>query len=554
MSLYTEDDSKALVARVDEIMNAADDISGKIIKPTMDDLWKIIFTVRDFVKEKKRKIYGGFALNKLIESVDPNDKFYMDDDIKSWDIDFYSPSPIEDAKEIANRLYAKGFKHIHAGEAQHDETYKIFAETNDCADITYVPRNIYHKMPFKEVNGLCLTGPHFMMIDYFRVLTDPLTSFFRLEKTFTRLCLMLKHYPLPRNASSIEIVPPDRDLDIAFRVIHKFLTNRESTITVGMYAYDHLIRESKINEKDKKVGRMRKYDTKQSKSGPNIDYIDINYYEIISTHYKSDARELILALKDKFSVSPDRVTYRENYPFFQYLGYSVDILFDDDIICRMYHYASRCTPYFDVPALYFKNGSYEEEKGKIRIGSFAVLMLYNLIDIMRARTNDDQNTKNLHYIMISHMIDMKNYFQKRTGKTIMDESLFGEFILRCIGSTNTAKMEKAIRIEKKIKAGKKFTWGYNPANERDRNNENRYSFKNSSGNPIKNDKNKKIDLSKNYSDEEIDDINEEEDTAAAEEESKHSGVTTIEKSYTDAITDVNSNPTADVDMNYFDYE
>src|SRR5579872_3638499 len=227
MSLYKDSDSQALIERVDDIMKAADALSAKKIKPTTDDLWEIIFTVRDFVIEKKRKIYGGFALSKLIEAIEPADKFYSDDDVKKWDIDFYSPYPIEDAKEIANRLYAKGFSFIQAREAQHDETYKVFAETNDCADITYVPRNIYNKIPYQEIKGLYITGPQFMMIDYFRVLADPLTSYFRLEKTFVRLCTMMRHYPFPRNVSKIEIVPPDRDLDIAFHTVHEFLINRE---------------------------------------------------------------------------------------------------------------------------------------------------------------------------------------------------------------------------------------------------------------------------------------------------------------------------------------
>lgn len=511
MSLYKESDSLALIEKVDEIMKEADNISSKKIRPTVDDLWEIIFTVYDFVKEKKRKIYGGFALNKLIEDVAPKDKFYSDEDIKSWDIDFYSPDPIGDAKEISNRLHQKGFNYIQAREAQHDETYKIFAETNDCADITYVPRNIYNKMPYKEVNGLCLTGPHFMMIDYFRVLTDPLTSYFRLEKTFVRLCLMLKHYPLPKNTTKIDIVPPDRDLDVAFHTVHDFLKNRESTIVVGMYAYNHLIKESQIAEKNKKLKRHGKPGNSRGDSASsNIDFVDINYYEVVSTHYKRDARDLILALQDKFPTTNNRVTYRENYPFFQYLGYSVDIYFDDEIICQMYNYNSRCTPYIDVPAFYFKKSSYDEEKGLIRIGSFASFMMHNLINIMKARANNDHNKKNLYYTMISHVTEMKNYYFDKTGKTIFDKSLFQEFILTCTGETNTPQMEKAIRIDKKLKAGKRFSWSYNPANQRDKNNDSKYVFKNSSGNPINNDKNKRIDLN-STGDEDIDDIDEEYD-------------------------------------------
>jgi hypothetical protein len=517
MNLYTEKDSNLLVERVEEIIKNADEISSKIVKPTVDDLWEIIFTVRDFVKEKKRKIYGGFALNKLIEDINPADKFYLDEDIKSWDIDFYSPDPIGDAKEIANRLSKKGFIHVQAREAQHDETYKVFAETKDCADISYVPKNIYNKMPFKEVNGLCLTGPHFMMIDYFRVMTDPLTSYFRLEKTFTRLCLMLKYYPLPKNTSSIDIVPPDRDLDIAFHTVHDFLKDKTSTIVVGLYAYNHLIRESGIIDNAKLIKRSKggpyNKNTKRTHNDTTkIDYIDINYYEVVSTQYKRDARDLILDLQNKFPTSGvTRVTYRENYPFFQYLGYSVDVLFDDEIICRMYHYNSRCTPYFDVPAYYFKKSDYEDTKGTIRIGSFATLMMFNLINVMRARTNNDNNTKNLYYTLISHMIELKNYYFARTKKTIFDVSLFQEFILRCVGETTTAQMEKQTRVEKKIKAGKKYSWSFNPLNERDRNNDARYQFKNSSGNPINNDKNMKIDLSENILDDDIDNINDEED-------------------------------------------
>ena len=526
MSLYKETDKIQLVENVEQIIKDAETMSTKKIRPTIDELWEIIFTVRDFVKEKKRKIYGGFALNKLIEEVSPEDKFYSDDDVKSWDIDFYSPTPIDDAKELSDRLFKKGFNYVRAGEALHDETYKIFAETSDCADITYVPRNIYNKIPYKEINGLVLTGPHFMMIDYFRVLSDPLTSYFRLEKVFVRLCLMAKYFPLPKNSTKIEIVPPDRDLDIAFHTVHDFLKDRESMICIGMYAYNHYVKESGINEKLLNRGNRGKpgnlNNNRSNRQSPSINFVDINYYEIISTHYKRDARELILALKAKFPMSNDRITYRENYPFFQYLGYSVDIYFDDEMICQIYNYNSRCTPYIDVPALYFKKGGYDEDKGTIRIGSFATQMMYNLINVMKARANNDQNKKNLYYTIISHSIDMKNYYFDKTKKTIFDKNLFQEFILTCTGETNSAQMERQIRMDKKIKAGKKFTWSYNPANVKDQNNDSKYVFRNSSGNSINNDKNKRIDLN-STDDNESDDISQVHDPDAViieEEDSK----------------------------------
>jgi len=480
MSLYRDSDVTLMEDRIEQITKTADQMRLNNVQPTKEKMWEMIYIVRDFVIEKKRKIYGGFALNKLIEEISPKDKFYDDANIEDWDIDFYSPDPISDAKEIADRLHAKGFKYVRATEAQHDETYKIFAETLDCADISYVPRNIYHKIPFRIYKGLYLTGPQFMMIDYFRMMSDPMTSYFRIEKSFKRLTLMQKYYPLPHSDNRIEIEPPTRDLDIAMNLVHNFLIDRKSCIVVGMYALNHLINESKI--------------WKRKNSNP-IQYNDINYYEIISTEYKKDTKDLIKQLLEKFKyMKSDRISYREYYPFFQYLGYSVGIFFDNEMICRVYHYNGRCTPYFERPALYFKKEGFDQHNGLIRIGSFATLLMYCLIIITKAKTDDDQMTKNLYYTMVSQMIEMKNYYFDQTKKTIFDESLFQEFVMRCTGEVITPQMEKQMRIEKKKQLKKNYSYHYDPAADHTNETNNRYQFKNSSGNEIRNEKNLKINL------------------------------------------------------------
>lgn len=510
MNVYKESDGIMLMDKIDDIKRKANEISLNKVEPTMDKMWDIIYTVIEFVIEKRRKIYGGFALNKLIGVVSSEDKFYDDANVKDWDIDFYSPTPIDDAKEIADRLFKKGFRYIMAGEAQHDETYKIFAETMDCADITYVPRNIYNTMPYKIVDRLYLTGPHFMMIDYLRIMTDPLTSYFRLDKSFPRLLLLLKYYPLPQITSSIEIEEPDSDLNVAFHTVHNYMIDRKSCVVVGMYAYNHLIKES-INIKNADMKRTKKTVSEKKNKYANIDYITINYYEVITTNYKKDTKDLILKLYDVFPNGKKRITYQENYPFFQYFGYNVNIFFDGEMICQMYHYNGRCTPYLSVPALYFKNGSYDDEKGVINIGTFALLLLYNLVNIMKARTDGNHNTKNIYYTLISHMIELKNNYLEKTGKTIFDNSLFQEFVTTCMGIALTAQMEKAVRVEKKIKAGKKYSWRYNPSLDKDKEDKFRYIFKNSSGNEIKNIKNRKISLTNNIETDDDIIVDEEED-------------------------------------------
>jgi hypothetical protein len=518
MSLFRKSDIEDLDNKLDDIVQAADNERNQKIRPTLDQMWDMIYTVLDFVSEKKRKIYGGFALNKLLETVAPEDKFYDDNKVKDWDIDFYSPDPISDAKEIANRLHAKGYQFVIVSEALHDETYKVFCETLDVADISYVPRNINNRMPFKEIDiklagtrgqdkkKVYLAGAHFMMIDYFRVITDPLTSYFRLEKTVKRLNLMDRHFPLPHNTSSLNIEPAEDALDVAFRTVHEFFTNRDTTFVLGIYAYDQLIKYSDIQNrkltggsksKSQKLSRNRTQGN-DSKKQTEIKIIPVNYYEAISMTYKKDSRDLILKLREKFLDDGKLITYEESYPFFQYHGYSVTIYYEQDVICKLYHYNNRCTPYHTVPAYYFGKGTAEmigqSKDDKIQIGSFPMIILYNLIAIMKARVDNDNHTKNLYYTMTSHLIEMKNWYLNTTDKTIYDDTLFKDFVLVCKGEMLEPKRERQLRIERKKDAGKRYTFRYAPDNDADRNADIKYRFKNSSGNPIRNEQNNQIDL------------------------------------------------------------
>lgn len=535
MSIFRSKDIEVLDDHIENIVTKADHERHAKVKPTIDEMWDIIFTVRDFVIEKKRKIYGGFALHKLIESIAPEDGIYDNDDIESWDIDFYSPDPLEDAREIADRLYKKNYRFVFATEAQHEETYKVYAETLDCADISYVPRYIYNRIPFKEVNGLHLTGPHFMMIDYFRMITDPLTSYFRIEKSLTRLHLMEKHFPLPRNTSAIDIVPAEDNLDIAFRTVHDFFTDRETTIVLGTYAYNHYILESGIANRKQSGGRRSGSGNRNTSRQAEMKLIPINYYEAISTSYKRDARDLIRKLREKFIDNGSLIVHQESYPFFQYLGYSVTIKFEEDVICKLYHYNHRCTPYRTVPAHYFGDREYDTPKkdGKIQIGSFPMIILYNLITIMKARTDQDNHTKNTYYTLNSHLLEMCNWYLDQNDKTIYDDTPFKYFILQCLGEMLTPKMEKAIRIQRKIDSGKRFTWRYTPENDKHKG-VGTWRFKNTSGNPIRYDKNLQIDLDAPESDINDDiesqlDSQEEVDEQAESEVEKSANKTETEK-------------------------
>ena len=136
MRMYTDSDLKLFEENKEQLEKKLLERENEILYPTMKTKKAMVDIVRQFVKDKKRKIYGGTAQNELIKVKNPEDKFYPDDHLA--DLDFYSPSPIEDAIELANILIDKGYNYVTAREAFHSETYTVFAEWEPVADISFI--------------------------------------------------------------------------------------------------------------------------------------------------------------------------------------------------------------------------------------------------------------------------------------------------------------------------------------------------------------------------------------------------------------------------------
>ena len=204
----------------------------------------------NYIREKKRKIYGGYAQNKLIIQKKPDDKFYDDDEIA--DIDFYSPDPVQDILNLSNKFLDLKFKNIYGTEAQHHETYTIFVEFEKVCDISYVPSNIFNRIPFVEIDGIHYCAPQFMMIDLYRAFTDPIVSgLLRWEKTFPRILTLQKHYPFSQATKKIpipsEINKTSNITKSMITSILDLLKDKKSTIIYGSYVYNCYINLTKIN-------------------------------------------------------------------------------------------------------------------------------------------------------------------------------------------------------------------------------------------------------------------------------------------------------------------
>ena len=466
--MFEDNDTKLLEENMNDILKKIALTKNTYLEPTKIEKDKIVKLVLNFLIDKKRKVYGGTALNALIKDVEPNDAIY-DDDINDPDIDFYSPDPLKDLTELCDLLHSAGFKDVVGQEATHEETYSIFVNQLNYVDITYVPTNIYNRMPFRMINDIHYIHPHFMTIDYLRMLTDPIISFWRIEKSFKRLILLWKHYPIPNNIEKslprFNISKISRTLDY----IYKYLGKKKSCITVGFYAYNRFLYEC-VNSKNN--------------INKNIRPVDIPYYEFISTKYKEDTEELITKLQNEFT----DITYEECYPFFQFTGYFTKIYKDDNLVAIIYDHNNKCTPFITASSI-MKNKE-DKNNGDIIIGTSTLTLMYALINIMMARTNNDNKNKNLFYIFASHIIYMSEFYKKNNNKTIFDNTIFQEFKTECMGTTSDPMRDARNERTKRRKEGKPMMFRYDPS--KDNYDPSKWKFKNSSGNIVNNDKNKKL--------------------------------------------------------------
>lgn len=500
MALYGPNDVNLLSDNWERIMKEVEEQKYLMIEPSKEEMANVHKIICDFVKENKRKIYGGFGLNLLIKEKNSADMIYKPDQIP--DLDFYSPRPIVDLIKLCNILHQNGFKAVIGREAQHQETYNITVNYLTYCDISYVPKNIYDKMPFKEIEGYTVIHPHFMWIDYLRMFSDPLISYWRMNdnlKSFKRFCLLQKYFKFPKNDHPIEIGESTSELDKILKCVFNFVCDKKSLMSVGFYTYNYFLQELGLMSASTQSASRQpsRFNNRENNQNIQLKLLQIPYFELISTNYREDCLQLLDEIKHVNLINTSKLTHDEFYPFFQFTDHSVEIYYSGDLIAKIYNYNKKCIPYIDVPTIDFTNPNNPTKipKSFIRIATFPTVLAYSIIAIMKARVHSDEDNKNLYYAVTSHLIEMRRYFFARNKKNMLDDTIFKEFTAKCIGDTIPPDRQRKLIIEARKKKNKKWTFSYEPS-EGVKEPESTYLFSNTSGNKIINPKNLKLSLVK----------------------------------------------------------
>jgi hypothetical protein len=449
--MYRVKDVEAIKEIIPILTDKLQERKLKLVSPTIEERNNVNFIIYEFIKKNKRIVYGGYAQNKLIGKKNKEDEFYSK--LDTPDIEFYTPSPIEDLINLCNTLYKKSFERVSGQEGVHNETYKIFVNFEDYCDISYMPKNIYNNIPFREVDGMRLADPLFMLIDSFRVYTDPVTSWWRIEKSFKRTELILKHYPFPKNKDNLKIRFPNKPTEeiktilryIRKRIFHKY----KSIVVFGYYSYNYYLKKAKMNK----------------------NLVLEPYYEIISINFEKDIKSIYDILKKKFG---NDIETKEYYPFSQFKGKSVEYFYKKEKILQVYERNNRCIVFI------------ESKHKKVKIATFQLMILMTLINIAYSQINRKKYDELNHKIMLGNLFEARNEYLDSNNLSVVDKSPFMEFSIDCIGETMEQTRIQRLLIEDRKKKNKPYVFRYEPTDKEKK--IPNYQFDNSSGNEVTNSK------------------------------------------------------------------
>ena len=476
MEIYTEKDKELFDEKSNDIIKKSYIMSQNIIGPSLEDIKKIQKIIFEYIKNNNRIIYGGFSLNLYLIKFN-KDKYLYETKFENnypysthnvHDIDCYSPDPRQDMINICDLLHEAKIKNVEGKEAQHTETYIVYANYTEFCNFTYMPMIISNSIPkihFK-VNGydVIMLRTDLLSIDYFRIFTDPIGSFRLLTKQFDRYTRLqsTNGYKIGRYEKklSLDKIKITNITDDVYNVLYNIIKNNNEIILFGYFVYNIY---STISKSDK--------------------LIDIYPIQIISIDYKNFVVLVFSILKKKFG---DKIKIKEYYTFFQYYGHNVGFYYDNVNIINIYDNNEKCIPFKKINMMEkIIPGVKINDNDFVNIGTFTVNVMMLLVLYTYSKIYNNKMT-----IIYDNMLDDILVFRKKylnmKKKTIFDDTIFEEFVVNCIGHTIRPDIKKWNLGKKRLQMNKKPVFKYIPSSEKKKFNP--FIFSNCSGNKIKNEK------------------------------------------------------------------
>jgi hypothetical protein len=181
---------------MDEIEEAAKIAQSLIDKRAVENpiTVRTLDIVYNFMKQHRVLGYGGTALNNLL----PKSKQFYDPKVDVPDYDFYSETPQEHAKMIADKLAKAGVLNIEVKPGLHLGTFKVFADYVPVADISTLSKPIFVKLWNDSIvrDGVRYVPPNFLRMSVYLELSRPMGNVERWAKVYKRIRLLNEEFPV----------------------------------------------------------------------------------------------------------------------------------------------------------------------------------------------------------------------------------------------------------------------------------------------------------------------------------------------------------------------
>lgn len=237
-------------------------------------------TKKSIIKNKVI-LTGGMAIDGALRL--KNTQLYPDDTLP--DYDFITPNFHTIAYDLCKEM-AADIESVQAIGAMHPSTMRVRVFYTVVADCTYMPEELYKKIPTLTHNGIRIVHPHYQMIDQHLALCLPYgnapweTINHRWKKDMIRYDLLNQYYPIPEiKISNVKISKHSHTLtDII----------KKSACVGGFYAlaywYD-IAKKAGYKEKhklDPNMGSMILYTNDVFTLKDNIKAAKLKWYNPIS--------------------------------------------------------------------------------------------------------------------------------------------------------------------------------------------------------------------------------------------------------------------------------
>ena len=396
---------------VDLLQKAIDKSEKKIgYEMVQSETNKDIFNIiEEFIKRKKLICYGGTAINNIL----PKKAQFYNKNFEVPDYDVFSKNALDDAKELVDLFFIKGYESTEVRTAMIIGTYKIYVNFIAVVDITNIDPKLYEVFKKNGIRkeGILYSPVNFLRMEMYKELSHPQGEISRWEKVLKRLALLNKYYPI-HNDKCYE-VNFMRDFkgkqqlsEDIYDIVKKILIEHE-VVFFGGYATNLYSRYMPVAENKNRV----------LKHIPDFD--------VLSTDAKQTAQDV---KKELIKNGFHHIKINKKDALWKIIPVHYELVFENDILCVIYETIA-CHSYNTI----------KEHNQTIKVASIETMFNFLFAFLFK----DDK-----YYDHIRIMCMAEFLFQVQQKNRLKQKGLLKRFSTNCYGTQITPEKLREIKSEK----------------------------------------------------------------------------------------------------------